>query len=301
MGEAADEGSGGAATVRLADMLGFRPDPVLVLDIGARSEGRDRYAPLVEQGLARVTAVEPAPMDAAAAKARGIVRTLETFLGDGGPAEFKVTAFPGCASLLEPDPAVIDAFPMLGTGPGGNFQVLHRHPVRTRRLDDVLTEGLPDYIKLDVQGSELAILRHGTRVLSMATVVESEVELVPLYRDQPLFGDLQCYLRDQGFVLHKLIDLVGHSFLPPPGPRPVNQLLWGDAVFVRDFARLERWDDDELIRAALVLNDCFRSFDLVARLLAEHDRRRGTDHAGRHRAALAALPGCDGPFLNRKA
>lgn len=281
-------------------VLGAQPAPVLVLDIGARSEGNDRYAPLVAQGLARVTAVDAAPFDPAVLQARGIVRTLEVFLGDGNPAEFRVTAYPGCSSLLEPDPAVIDRFPMLGTGEGGNFRVKNRHAVRTRRLDDMLVEGLPDYIKIDVQGAELDILRHGTRVLSMATVVECEVEFVALYKDQPLFCDVQAFMRERGFAFHKLIDLVGHSFLPPPDPRPVNQLLWGDAVFVRDFARLEAYDDDDLIRAALVLNDCYRSFDLVAYLLAEHDRRRGTTYAASYRAALAALPSTEGSFLNVK-
>jgi FkbM family methyltransferase len=289
-----------SAAPSMPAVLGSPPAPVLVLDIGAWSDGGDRYAPLVAQGLARVTAVDATPLDPAALKARGIVRTLGVMLGDGGPAQFRVTFFPGCSSLLEPDPAVIDRFPMLGTGEGGNFRVKNRHDIQTRRLDDVLTEGLPDYIKIDVQGAELDILRHGTRALAMATVVECEVEFMALYRNQPLFCDVQAFMREHGFVLHKLIDLVGHSLLPPPGPQPVNQLLWGDAVFVRDFTRLDRFDDDDLIRAALVLNDCYRSFDLVALLLAEHDRRRATDYAARYRAALETVDSTDGPFLNPK-
>ncbi|MEJ0071047.1 MAG: FkbM family methyltransferase [Pseudomonadota bacterium] len=150
---------------------------------------------------------------------------------------------------------MIDLFPMLGTGPNGNFGVLGIHDVQTRRLDDMLVEGLPDFIKIDVQGAELDILRHGRRVLSTATVIEVEAEFVALYKNQPLFGDLQAFLRDEGFVLHKLIDVVGHSLAPPDAAYPVNQLLWADAIFVRDFARLERYEDDELLRAALVLND----------------------------------------------
>ena len=284
----------------LAGLLGIALPAVAVLDIGARGEGRDRYAPLVAQGLARVTGVEVLPQDAAALKARGIVRLIPALLGAGGPARFHVTRYPGCSSLLAPDPAVIDLFPMIGTGPTGNFHVEGIHEIATRRLDDVLVEGLPDFIKIDVQGAELDILRHGRRALERATVLEAEVEFVALYRDQTLFGDLQVFLRDAGFVLHKLIDLVGHSLMPPEAGYPVSQLLWGDAVFVRDFARLERYDDDELMRAALVLNDVYQSYDLVARLLAEHDRRRGTDHAARHRAGLARHPIPAGSFLNRK-
>jgi hypothetical protein len=39
-------------------------------------------------------------------------------------------------------------------------------------------------------------------VLADALVVETEAEFVPLYRGQPLFGDLQVFLRDQGFLLY---------------------------------------------------------------------------------------------------
>jgi hypothetical protein len=35
---------------------------------------------------------------------------------------------------------------------------------------------------------------------------------------------------------------------------------------------------------------------LVARLLAEHDRRRATGYATRHRAALETVDPIDGPF-----
>lgn len=282
----------------LATLLGVDLPPVAVLDIGARTEGRDRYAPLAEQGRARVTGVEVLPQDRATLRARGIVRLLPMFLGAGGPAQFNVTAYPGCSSLLTPDPSVIDLFPMIGTGPTGNFRVVDTHEVRTQRLDDVLVEGMPDYIKIDVQGAELEILRHGKRTLATTTVLETEVEFVPLYKDQPLFCDLQVFLRDQGFVLHKLIDVVGHSLMPPDAGYPVSQMLWADAIFVRDFSKLERYDDHELLRAALVLNDLYQSYDLVALLLAEHDRRCGTDHAARHRAGLQALPELRTPFVN---
>lgn len=44
---------------RLADALRVELPVVEVLDIGARQEGEDRYAPLLTQNLARVTGFEP--------------------------------------------------------------------------------------------------------------------------------------------------------------------------------------------------------------------------------------------------
>ena len=56
----------------------------------------------------------------------------------------------------------------------------------------------------------------------------------------------------------------------------MSQLLWADAIFVRDFTRLDTYCDDGLLKAATVLDSVYRSVDLAALLLAEYDRRRGT-------------------------
>src|ERR1051326_4625679 len=76
-------------------------------------------------------------------------------------------------------------------------------------------------------------MRHGVAALANTLVVECEVEFVPLYRDQPLFGDVQCFLRDRGFAMHKLIDVAGRPFRPfnPPNPfLPMSQMLWAGAI-----------------------------------------------------------------------
>ena len=88
---------------------------------------------------------------------------------------------------------------------------------------------------------------------------------------------MQCFLREKGFVLHKLIEVSGRTFRPmrfPDEPgQALSQMLWADAIFVRDFIKLDRWSDGDLLKAALVLNDVYRSYDLVGRLLREHDSR----------------------------
>lgn len=205
------------------------------------------------------------------------------------------TRYPGCTSLLEPDPAVIDLFSSIGTeDPFGNFQVMRREPVQTVRLDDL--EGLrqPDLIKIDVQGAELTVLEHGTKTLARSLVVETEVEFLPLYKNQPLFGDVQVFMRDRGFVLHKLIDVAGRSLRPTryrANPyAATSQLLWADAVFVRDFTNLKGYTDEDLAVAGAILHDVYRSFDLALFLLSELDRRRQSDMAARYIAAIQASP-----------
>lgn len=287
----------------LAPLLGLTGLAVDVLEIGPAPDRPGRYAALADQGLARVTAVEPAAEHGAALLARGIARVVPVFLGDGGPATLHVTRDPGLSSLFAPDPAVIDLFTTLATGPGGNFQTVFTTAVETARLDDVLPDLAPDLITIDIQGGELAALGHGLGRLAAATVVEAAVGFIALYKGQPLLGELHGFMAGQGFVLHKLIDVAGRGFLPlaPPDQlAPISQLLCAQAVFVRDFAALARYRDDQLLKAALVLNDVYHSFDLTLLLLAEHDRRRATAYAPAFHQALQSAPVLHPQFLNLK-
>jgi len=264
----------------LADVIDYSVPILDIVDIGAMLEdGRDRYDALVAQNLARVTGFEPnrTEFDRLAQRS-GPYRYFPVFLGDGGTATFHLTHYPGCSSLLEPDPAIIDLFETMGAWEGWNFHVVKTEHVRTTRLDDLRGEIRADYIKIDVQGAELMVLRNGRSVLTDALVVETEAEFVPLYRGQPLFGDLQVFLRDQGFLLHKLVDVGGRPMRPVRPANlcaPISQVMWADAIFVRDFSRLDVYGDDGLIKAAAILHTVYQSFDLVGLLLREHDRRRG--------------------------
>ena len=272
----------------LLSVPGFLPPrSIEVLDVGARLEGRPRWAPLADRNLARITGFEPQAEDRSQIASAGFsIDCLPHFLGDGGMATFHITRWPGNCSLLEPDPAVIDAFHGIGASqPGGNFFVTTTERVQTTRLDEVRNLPSPDFIKLDIQGAELTVLQNGTATLSHALVVEVESAFVPLYRDQPLFGDLQMFLCSRGFTFHRFMDVAGRCFLPfalNDPSIPVSQPLWADAIFVRDPLKLGRWTGCDLLIGAMLLHELYGSFDLVLRLLAEHDRRQNTSLSQRY-------------------
>jgi FkbM family methyltransferase len=73
------------------------------------------------------------------------------------------------------------------------------------RLDDLRAEflepGEPVYLKLDVQGYELEVLRGAVRTLEQVGVMEAELSLVALYDGAPLFGEVVSYLDEHGFAL----------------------------------------------------------------------------------------------------
>lgn len=266
-----------------AAAIGVGVPPITIVDVGAMSEGPERYARLVESGAASVVGFEPNPEELAplVANAGPRRRYLPYCLGRGGPATLHITRYPGCTSLYRPDPRVIDLFTGIGASePEGNFHVLRTESIVTHRLDEIAECPRPDYLKLDVQGAELDVLAGGQRALEDCLVVESEVEFVPFYEGQPLFAEVDQFLRARGFALHRLIDIAGRAVRPlvfnqSPGT-PVSQLLWADAVYLRDFTRLDLFSDDQLLKTAYILHEAYRSLDMAYHFLREYDRRRGT-------------------------
>lgn len=282
-------------------------ETIQILDVGAMIEGEAPYAGLLEKGLAEVIGFEPNPTELARLHQEGAANCtwLPYFLGDGGEATFHLTHYPGCSSLYTPDPGVIDLFHSINaTDPRGNFYVVNTETVQTKRLDDVEECPPIDFVKIDVQGGELDILRHGVETLGNVSVIQLEVEFVPVYKDQPLFGDLQLFLRDQGFLLHKFIDVAGRCFKPfniENNPHAVmSQVLWADAVFVRDFTQLDCVADTRLLKTAAILHEVYLSFDFVLFFLIELDRRNGNDLAARYASALQRHPSNQRLFMNLK-
>jgi FkbM family methyltransferase len=76
--------------------------------------------------------------------------------------------------------------------------------VQTARLDDlrVAKQGESVYLKVDVQGHELAVL-HGARetIEKHCAAVELELSFVPLYSGQALAHDLMAWMAERAFRL----------------------------------------------------------------------------------------------------
>ena len=105
------------------------------------------------------------------------------------------------------------------------------HSVATTRLDDINGIEKIDFIKLDVQGSELTILSNAKRLLESCLLVQVEVEFVELYEGQPLFSDVDNFMRSRCFQFHYFVGhgFAGRTFKPlvtdDEFNKPVNQVL----------------------------------------------------------------------------
>lgn len=138
------------------------------------------------------------------------VRFIAAALGARqGTATLHVTVDPTCSSLLPPDPILAETVPQLSC-----LRVRETSAISTTTLDACAATagvGPVDFVKIDTQGSELQVLEGASAALESARALEVEVEFNPLYVGQPLFGDVDAFLRARGFVVWRLQHMTHYS------------------------------------------------------------------------------------------
>jgi FkbM family methyltransferase len=232
----------------LAALAGLLDRPVVGIDVGCRDGVRPAWRELRPHAL--LVGFDADPAECARLNALAGDPAQERYepvalAADEGEATLYVTADPQSSSLYPPDPRALGRYPELW-----RHEPRGTETIRTTTLD-AWAEGAGvsaiDALKVDVQGAELDVLRGAQRNLESVRVVESEVEFQELYEGQPLFTDVDRFLREHGFSLWRLRE-IHHCGLSPAGrAEPVfgvgdyvertrlgGQIAWANAVFVRE-------------------------------------------------------------------
>lgn len=236
-----------------------------VVDVGAQTLRHERhvYAPLAAVTPIDLIGFDPLEeriLERTAQDGAGVT-LLPYALGDGNDHTLYVNNDDEASSLFPLDTDHNAQFEHLHT-----LRTVNTVPVATRRLDDVLQRGPVDFLKLDVQGAELMVLRGGRETTARTAVVHCEVEFSPIYVDQPLYADVEHELRQHGFYLVDL--LVRHRYAYHGVSRTSDRLLWADAVFFRE-------SDESNVRAAqaLIAASIYGKLSLAEHLLTGLDAR----------------------------
>jgi FkbM family methyltransferase len=243
----------------------------IILDIGANPiDGDPPYKGMLAKGLCDVIGLEPQTYALAQLNAKK--GPHETYLpyavGDGQEHTLHICVEPGMTSLLEPDLRALELFPEFSSW----GSVTGKEVVATARLDDIAEIAEVDFLKIDVQGAERAVFKGGRRKLSNAIAIHTEVSFIPLYKNQPAFGEIDIELRSMGFLPHNFVALNRRMILPVRTKSAydhMNQLMEGDIVYVRDFREMERMSNDQLGHLAMIAHHIYQSYDLAVRCLVE--------------------------------
>jgi FkbM family methyltransferase len=239
-----------------------------IADVGARWGAADSWFRM--RPLARLIGFEPDPVECARlneAAATSQERFYPVALGGvDGTGTLHVTQEPACSSLFPPSAAILDRYPSLRA---------IMTPVRTETvpLSTLATwaanAGVDrlDFLKLDTQGAELDILQGAGRLLDTCLGIEAEVMFSPLYDGQPLFADVDAFLRSRGFTLWRLDSLAHYTDRPSDRlahtatthyesksvahPAGDGRLIWANAIYFRDREQV-RDRRSRLILAALL-------------------------------------------------
>ena len=172
-----------------------------------------------------------------------------------GQVNFFITPNSDYSSILEPNVDVFEDF-----GKGKAVKKFKTTKLDTNYADELIDKC--DFMKLDVQGGELEVLKGAENLLKDVKGICTEVSFVELYKNQALFGDVDTFLRKKGF---KFISFYGAMIWSTKEARNqkgrIARLLQSNAIYIKD-SNLER---DNLI--ALIIEAAYGLPDLSIKRL----------------------------------
>jgi FkbM family methyltransferase len=116
------------------------------------------------------------------------------------------------------------------------FEVIEKIEINTDTLSSQLkihNIDEVDFIKIDTQGYELSILQGGGKYIEGSIGLEIEVEFEQIYEDQPLFNDIDNFVRGYGFTLFDLKRYYWKRRGSKGTGNQKGQLIFGDALYLK--------------------------------------------------------------------
>jgi FkbM family methyltransferase len=219
------------------------------MDIGARGGLGWPWSKMPSE-LLSVVLVEPDPEEAEKLQKQmvttgnGIVLPTALWCNDT-ELTLNLNRWPATSSVYPANQSFLDQFPQ-----SERFQPVQEIPLQGRAIDSIAGgEGLPDidFIKVDVQGAELAILQGGEKTLAAGLIgLEIEVEFAEMYKGQPLFGNVDSFVREKlGLELWDLqtVHWKYQAGMKVAGPTK-GRLIFGDALYLRPLTNIQLWLDE---------------------------------------------------------
>jgi FkbM family methyltransferase len=270
-------------TAALVKAGAFREQPFTVVDVGARGGVASYWAvfgdhlriigfDLDPEECKRLNAIDP--------RTQYLPYALDR---QSGRRIVYVANYSSSSSFYRTDPDYFARYTA-----SENATVLSEPMLETNTLSAALASiGLAsaDFIKVDAEGAELEILQGGEDLLPGVQGILSEVRFSRKMCGCPIYWELEKYLREQSFELYDLdVYRLAKKALPYPylysnyfddgrpaaGPSTQGQVLWADALYMRDL--MDTSPDARRLIVAACLFEIFGLADCAAELILAHRR-----------------------------
>jgi len=220
----------------------FESSPIRVIDVGASGGFQPLWKALSPQNFIQFLGFEPDENEMELLEKNA--SSNEVFLNAAvmdkkSPAVFYRTKSLECASVIPPNPTYVNKFPR-----SERFDVIAECPMEAITIDKALADKNyvgADFLKLNTQGSELAILKGAEQTLRSTFAVEVEVEFGEMYIGQPLFADVDSHLRQKGY---EIFDLKRGFWKRNSGKGlryRKGQLIFAEALYLKN---IDTWIDE---------------------------------------------------------
>ena len=232
-----------------------------MMDVGAAGGAPARWQPFAR--VVDYVGVEPDPRSTSdlistkSSQFRSHTVATKGLWSSEGSVTLHMCRKPMASSIYRPNAKFAALFP-----DSGRFDIVGTETMEVTTIDNLVNNQYHlDGIKLDVQGAEFEVLAGAKETLASTLLVESEVEFVPLYENQPLVSDVTQQLSLYG------IEFIDYLYLYRWHPEVLDgtgQLVFADALYMRSPEKLP--DDEGVVRKYAALAIMYERGDLLTRL-----------------------------------
>ena len=206
-------------------------------------------------------------------------------LGDGKRKTLNICKSPGMSSFLEPDFEYLSKFHLFEK----LSKIIKKIEVKKKKLNEIKDE--IDFFKVDVQGYESEIIRNGKDKIKNALVIQIETSPIPLYKKEKSFSYVISQLEDLGYSLHMFNNINTRIFKPMllnNNPYTgIHHLFQLDCVMIKNFKKINKLNEDQLVKLILILFYSFKSYDLVYYLITILDTKYKTNYLTDYRNLIS--------------
>ena len=290
-------------------LASFKPGAYLnILDGGATASTVEQQFAHWPTDLWRIFGFDPHPDADLSIDKTANVQMIRTALGQAaGTVTLHHTKSDGASSLYKPNLAYLEH---LVHGDrhrlSDHMAVISESEVAVTDLDTWRHSGdIPpfDFMKLNVQGAELQILKGAPESLDRCLGIQTEVAFAPVYQESPVFRDMDAFLDKAGFTFFDMRKAttsgrMSKRAVPFMGSRvgrfrwPSRQITEAHVLYLRDPFRPEeadavRWKDPDVWLRLAVISEINGQVEFAMQL-CETVLERWPSHFKDHGLALTA-------------